>query len=286
MSDLFTALIAAACAYPIFWLHSFDAEYHVWIYKSHDVDGASTLEVDDRPSLFSFPAAVWAAAFAGLYIFSAEHCTLEHMFPLTIDSAVGVLCVAATAKVLLGAAVVNHKRMLLSADRQKLTRPLPWRFLDVVTPIPVNALTVPFTKLVWFAIFGTATWVLNGFTVEESGSLIPNYAFVAGALLVGARLSNMYLSRSKLPLNALLGGKLRRPFRGAALAAVAALSLLSFLLTTSLLEEPLLRCGAIPNSLPSYAMLLAGFASMPLLTLIGTTVTAVAVSIASSEAGS
>ena len=115
----------------------------------------------------------------------------------SVETWFGILAVAVTGKFLLGPAGQNHKRILLVSNG-KLSRPFTWRLLDTLTPIPVNATTKIFGKLLWFPIFGATSWLLDKSTGHELGRklIIPDYAFLALAFIFTGRLRDLPSSES------------------------------------------------------------------------------------------
>lgn len=280
MSELVSLFFSILGAYPLFWLQSFDSKYRVCVYRKKDLDSENTFVIDERPAFFSTGAAIWAIAFGILYSYSQGRCSFEKYGSVGYHFAFGVVSIAVTAKILFGAAAVNHKRLLLSGHNI-LVRPSSWRIIDVLTPIPVNLTAVPLTKLIWFPILGAVAWVFNGFSVVDSQLIIPIYVFAAAFFLVLARLANMYIERDEQPFKMSMGLAADNHYRDFALLVVALICLMSFFLTTTQLEKILSNCGASAGRLPSYSILLTGLSSMPVLAIVGAILTSFGIKLVS-----
>ena len=270
MTDSPLAMIALFfAAYPLLWVQSFSPSYRMRVFRDHDLDGSSEQVVDERPRLFSAGATFWSCCFVLLATQSKTGCSLSIADLNSQSGAMGVLSIALTGKCLLGVIGDIHKRVLLTPDR-KLIRPLNWKALDLVTPIPGNVGTKLVSKLILFPGFWAAVWLMNLFSKDSGDSklVVPEYVFLACAMIYIGRLAMLYVKRNDRPFAATIGLHAKAHWNGGALALVLLTCTVSFFLTYFVLEAALIDCGAKPNTLPSMAHVVLGLVFIPIGTVV------------------
>ena len=253
-----------SAVYPLLWVQTFSPSYRMRLYLSPNLDGPNEFVVDGRPPFFSAVATFWSCCFVILAMRSKLGCSLAAADLNSEGSALGVLSIALAGKCLFGAVGDVHKRVLLTPNRT-LVRPLNWRALDLITPIPGNIGTKLVSKLLWFPLFWAAAWLMNLFQTNSGDSklIVPEYVFLACAMIYIGRLATLYTKRNDRPFASTLEVPSKAHWNGASLALILLVCTASFFITYIILESALIDCGATPNVLPSMTHVLLGLVFIP-----------------------
>ncbi|UUY07973.1 hypothetical protein LRS11_19520 [Pseudomonas sp. J452] len=272
MLTAYSVFIVAIISYPLFWLHTFNPNYRVGIFIKNNLDSKNEFATDTPPSLLSGAAIFWALLFGFVYRYFPENWSTNGSNLGGLSLILGLACVAITGKIYVGAIAENHKRVLF--DGTKITRPIKWRIVDILTAIPVNLTVTPLNKLLWLPVFGLIAWLLHPLNIHAS-VIVPDYVFLAGAMFVLGRLSSMYINRKAIPLDVSMGHSSKHHYQGLKLFLISAFCISSFVVTTSLVDAILQKSGFSTENLPSYSLLLAGLSGIPLITVTGEFISAI-----------
>jgi hypothetical protein len=254
--------ILVIASFPFFWFHSFDPTLRVRVYKQWAPQAPEGTAYDAIPRPISWSGAgacVWTLLLGALAAFGAGYCSIRSENPFSIQSAVGVLAVAITSKIVFGPSYSSFKSIMLTNEGRRARLLL----FDYLTVYPVNFLNAVIAKFFWFILFWVVLWLASkvvGFDLNKSTLALPTFVCAAMLWSYVGRIMTFYTN-----LNARAEMFPWVSWSGHAQLAMIIILLVSWFTTYILLEAALKNCGAQVNLLPTYHQLIAGVALVPLI---------------------
>jgi hypothetical protein len=268
-------------AYPMMWVLSFDPNFRLRVFFGDKLESPNELSIDERPSLLSAGAIFWTGCVAVLFAQPSGQCNIHPSAYSATELVLAALTIAICGKCLFGAVGENHKRVILD-DGRRLSRPVSWRLLDLITPIPGNLGINLVSKLFWYPIFMLIVWLLDRALPRtvNFGFVVPEFIFFTSIFIFMGRLATIYTSRNRKPYHAAAMIPFKPHLRGGILILTLFACLVSFVVTYVVMEALLKKCGARPNELPSFTTLLTGLLTIPLFNLLSAVVGIILVRVA------